>query len=430
MTLKTARCAAQSFPGFLMMILLLLPSFAFPQTAAHTAPTPSDIINIYIDSPDWYMDLDYYRTEIPYVNYMRDRADADVHILTTTQRTGGGGIEFTINFIGLRKFHGQQNALKYISRQTDTEDIIRKQLARYFKIGLMPFVAQTPAIEQIDIHYQKEESDAASSKVVDDPWNYWTFSTRLRGYFNGEKSYKYNNLNSSISANRVTEAWKTNFYLSISNTRTIYDYGDELSYTDDRRSNYLNASVVKSLTPRWSMAVRLGASKSTYNNFDLSTYFLPGIEFNVYPYSEATRHQFTFQYLIGAHYYDYHEMTIYYKMTEQRLSENVNIAYEIKQPWGSVSSSLEGSHYFYDIKKFNISLNNSIELKLVKGLSLELYGYITFLRDQISLPSSGASLEEILLRRRELETSYYYYLSIGLSYTFGSIYNNVVNPRF
>jgi len=42
----------------------------------------------------------------------------------------------------------------------------------------------------------------------------------------------------------------------------------------------------------------------------------------------------------------------------------------------------------------------------------------------------GASLEEILLRRRELETSYYYYFSIGLSYTFGSIYNNVVNPRF
>jgi hypothetical protein len=426
MTLKTIRCAAHSFPVFFRIVLFLLPSFAFPQTAAHTAPTPSDLINLYIDSPDWYMDLDYYRTEIPYVNYMRDRADADVHIHTTTQRTGGGGREFTIHFIGLRKYQGQENALKYISNQTDTEDTIRKQLARHFKIGLIPFVAQTSAVEQIDILYHK--TDAAKS--IDDPWNYWTFSTRIRGYFNGEKSYKYNNLNSSISANRVTEAWKYNFYLSINNTRTIYDYGDEFSYTDERRSNYLNASVVKSLTPRWSMAVRSGASKSTYNNFDLSLYFLPGIEFNVYPYAEATRHQFTFQYLIGAHYNDYHEMTIYYKMKEQRLSENLNIAYEIKQPWGSISSSLEGSHFFYDIKKFNISLDNSIEFKLVKGLSLELNGYITFLRDQISLPGSGASLEEILLRRRELETSYYYYLSFGLSYTFGSIYNNVVNPRF
>jgi hypothetical protein len=27
-------------------------------------------------------------------------------------------------------------------------------------------------------------------------------------------------------------------------------------------------------------------------------------------------------------------------------------------------------------------------------------------------------------------TSYRYYSAIGVSYTFGSIYNNVVNPRF
>jgi len=48
----------------------------------------------------------------------------------------------------------------------------------------------------------------------------------------------------------------------------------------------------------------------------------------------------------------------------------------------------------------------------------------------LSLPKGGASLEEVLLRRKMLETSYTYYFSIGLSYTFGSIYSNVVNPRF
>jgi len=42
----------------------------------------------------------------------------------------------------------------------------------------------------------------------------------------------------------------------------------------------------------------------------------------------------------------------------------------------------------------------------------------------------GATTEEILLHRKELETQYQYYISFGLSYTFGSIYNNVVNPRF
>jgi hypothetical protein len=40
------------------------------------------------------------------------------------------------------------------------------------------------------------------------------------------------------------------------------------------------------------------------------------------------------------------------------------------------------------------------------------------------------SLEEVLLQRRQLETGYSYFFSVGLSYTFGSIFTNVVNPRF
>ena len=42
----------------------------------------------------------------------------------------------------------------------------------------------------------------------------------------------------------------------------------------------------------------------------------------------------------------------------------------------------------------------------------------------------GATPEEILLRRKELETNFEYFTSFGFTYTFGSIYNNVVNPRF
>jgi hypothetical protein len=38
--------------------------------------------------------------------------------------------------------------------------------------------------------------------------------------------------------------------------------------------------------------------------------------------------------------------------------------------------------------------------------------------------------EEILVRQLELATGYQYEFSVGISYSFGSIYNNVVNPRF
>ncbi|MBN2416361.1 hypothetical protein JXO52_10990 [bacterium] len=414
---------------FLIILLLFSRSLVLSQAAGRSSDA-SGLISVFIDFPDWYMDMDYIRTEIPYVNYMRDRADADVHILTTTQRTGSDGCEYTINFIGLGAFAGQENTLTYTSQQTDTEDMIRGELVRHFKIGLMQYVSHSSAIDRINIHYRDTGPGESGATPVNDPWNYWTFRTSLRGHFSGEKSYKNNSLSASISADRVTEDWKLSFYLSMSNTRTIYDYGEGLSYNDQRRSDYFRGSIVRSLTPRWSLAAISGASRSTYSNLDLTAYWRPGIEFNVYPYSEATRRQFTFQYMIGVDYYDYHELTIYYKMKECRLSENLQISYQIKQPWGSINASLYGSHYFHDMEKFHVSLINSLELRLVKGLSLDIFGYITFVRDQLSLPASGASLEEILLRRRELETSYDYYLSIGLSYTFGSIYNNVVNPRF
>jgi hypothetical protein len=386
-------------------------------------------IRIYLDSPDYGTDLDYFRTEITFVNYVRDRADADVHILTTTQTTGAGGTEFTITFIGLRKFAGQKNSLKFATKADETADNTRKQLARYYKIGLMPYVSQSKAVERIDITYEKPGEDA-NSKTGKDPWNYWAFRADVNGGVNGETAYDYRRLSTSFSADRVTDAWKLHLGLDLYHTRTRYDYADALSYTDIQRSNYGGASAVKSLTPHWSVGVRCGAYKSSYSNIDLSLSCSPGIEFNVFPYSESTRKQFTFEYLVEANHYDYHEETIYLKTSDRRLEESLNIAYTAKQPWGSISSSIYSSHFLDDMKKYSVQWLNSIDLRLIKGFSLNFYGYMTFLRNQISLPRRGASIEEILLRRRQLQTSYYYYVSIGFSYTFGSIYNNIVNPRF
>ena len=51
-------------------------------------------------------------------------------------------------------------------------------------------------------------------------------------------------------------------------------------------------------------------------------------------------------------------------------------------------------------------------------------------RDQLYLPRAGATPEEILVRQQQLATTYRYSINFGLSYSFGSIFNNVVNPRF
>jgi hypothetical protein len=66
----------------------------------------------------------------------------------------------------------------------------------------------------------------------------------------------------------------------------------------------------------------------------------------------------------------------------------------------------------------------------MKGLTFDIDGNYSITHDQLSLPKGDATLEEILLHRRELASDYDYFIRVGLDYSFGSIFSNVVNPRF
>src|SRR5688572_22995017 len=87
-----------------------------PPAAAQTA---TGAIRVFLDC-NYSCDESYIKQEITFVDYMRDRRDADVHILLTTQETGGGGTEYTIKFIGLARFNGIEQTLKHVSTATAT----------------------------------------------------------------------------------------------------------------------------------------------------------------------------------------------------------------------------------------------------------------------------------------------------------------------
>jgi len=69
-------------------------------------------------------------------------------------------------------------------------------------------------------------------------------------------------------------------------------------------------------------------------------------------------------------------------------------------------------------------------IRVFKGLSLTLNLEAARINDQLNLRKGELSEAERLLRLREQATGYEVQTGIGLSYTFGSIYNNIVNPRF
>ncbi|HEV3483913.1 MAG TPA: hypothetical protein VG106_00795, partial [Vicinamibacterales bacterium] len=88
------------------------------------AATRSDAVRVFLDCN--VCDENFIRTEVTFVNYVRDRTAADVHVLVTTQGTGGGGIQYSLQFIGLGRFTGQNQTLTYSAPQTATADERRR----------------------------------------------------------------------------------------------------------------------------------------------------------------------------------------------------------------------------------------------------------------------------------------------------------------
>jgi hypothetical protein len=410
----------------LIMWILFSANFALNSAQAQISDSESiknTAPKLYIECN--YCDMEYIRTEITFVNYVRDRKDAQIHLLITTQSTGSGGTEYTLTFSGQEQFSGNDNVFRYVANKNDTADEIRGGLVRMLKIGLVPYAARTPIADRIFVSYQDKEKPAS----VKDKWNYWVLSVSGNGYLRGETTSRSYSVDGSFSANRITPAFK--FRMSYTGSRsTDRFFLDEGALVSISKSHNFNMLAVKSINNHWSIGSGLTAYTNTYNNVKFAIKPAPAIEYDFYPYSESTRRQLRILWKPGYNSYRYREDTIYDKTAEDLWGETFSATLDLKEKWGTISNSIEAFHYFQDLHKNHVQINSNLSLRLYRGLSLNLFGSYSRIHDQLSLPKGGASLEEVLLRTTQLATSYSFNSLIGLSYTFGSMFSNVVNPRF
>ena len=108
----------------------------------------------------------------------------------------------------------------------------------------------------------------------------------------------------------------------------------------------------------------------------------------------------------------------------------MQLALELKEQWGEASSYIEVVSFLNEPSRHQLNLWTGLSLNLFQGLTLDLGCDVSFIRNQVGLPRSGLTTEEVLLQQRQQATNFRLASSLGFSYTFGSIYNNVVNPRF
>lgn len=373
----------------------------------------------------------FVRQEMPYVDHVRDREVADVHVLVTNVSTGSGGDAHTFDLIGLRSFQGMEFSTVFTTSANSTESEQRDGFIQTLEAALVPYLMGTSMRSRLHIEVDPAEEQQGEEEVVplEDPWDFWTVEMYADGGADFESQQRSYDTRYGVYVGRVTENWKIQLRPFFNYNYDRFERGDRIIESTSRRDGFTSYAV-KSVSPHLSVGAFADIFTSTFANVDWRYRAMPAIEWSLYPYREATRRQLTVAYRVGASHITYRDTTIYNEIQQVLPQHLLNADYEVIQPWGQVEVGVTGSQYLDDLSLLSLSVDAEIEVRITRGLSVEVGGSVEFIRDQINLPKGDADLEEVLLRRRELETNYEAGLSFGFRYRFGSIYNNVVNTRF
>lgn len=421
-------------------LLLLGASPAGAQLHSQSRATAREVPRVFLDCQTRQnCDDDHFRTEIQFVNWVRDRADADVHVILTSTSVGGDGSQYTLDFIGRGPASGISDALTYTSAGTDVRAEVMDGLTHTFRIGLLRYAVESGMGRDFEIGFigpsagaESEEDVLAngSESALYDPWNYWTFRFGLSGNLDLRETQRSSRINPSLNAGRVTEDWKVQVsgFVNLRTDRRQLSDGRWL----DNDINFYRASalVVRSVTPHVSVGFDVGASNSVQNNQELRLSVAPAVEYNYYPYEQANRRQMIAHYAIGGEYTSYHEQTLYGVTTDMLPQHRVGIQYRAQEEWGNAGVGVSTAQYLHDTALYSLNLSGDMSYRITRGLEVNVSAQTAFVNDNIHTPLGGIDDEDILLGRRSLPSSYQHQASLGFNYRWGSTFANVVNNRF
>lgn len=393
-------------------------------------PESEPRLRVFLDCQTGGCDRNFFVTEMPFVLLTQDRLDADVHLLITGLGTGAGGTEYTLNFLGRGLFASRHDTLRTSVPPNSTDDMRRRALVDVIQLGLVPYALRVSGPELFRVSYTPPNGEVPRvGGVIRDPWDFWVYRARVNGSGSAESLNSSYQFSGSFNASRVTEELKLSFNVwneYRANTFTLSE-GGEVTYL--LRSADLSARVVRSVSEHWSLGSRVTGGLSEFRNQESFAGLDLSAEYNVFPWRDATTRQLIAAFALGGRYYDYAEITIYDRLSELRPVARAIVAGESRQQWGTLDGALRYTQFLHDAETFNVSFNGRATVRLTRGLALELRGDAAKVNDQLYLRRGGATDDEVLTRQRALATNFRIGGSVGLSFTFGSIYNTIVNPR-
>jgi hypothetical protein len=409
--------------GFVLYFLLVFPSVLFAQQPP--LPQNKEALKLFVECN---CERRYIQQEIKFVSHVRDQALANVQLFIYDVTNGSGGRTYVLDFKGTRDYEGVVGKLSYDTNPNMTSDEVRKGLVKQIRGGLLRFLIESDLADKIIFTVDNEGAEEMQDIDFDDPWNNWIFEIYAEAQLDKETSRNEFEYEFGFESDRVTEKWRIRADGQLNQSRAEFQQ-DEETFTSERLRYSLDGSVVRSISDHWSVGVFSGARHNTFTNINFSTYVSPAIEYNIFPYNEVLRREIVFAYRIGYLFNDYIDTSIFNKDSEGLLNHSLNIQLNYRQPWGNLYTRLRGSTFLDDFQRNRIELFGRLAIRIFKGLSVSFSGSFDVIRDQINLPAGDASLEDVLLQQKQIATDFELGFRVGVRYTFGSAFNNIINLR-
>jgi hypothetical protein len=422
--------------GFLGLCLACAAPVASAGAQQPAAPTPQGgRPNVFWDCQGFNCNDQYYRTEIDWVNWIRVPEESEIHVIMTSQRTGAGGFEYVLDFIGRGAADGRTDQLRVQTLPTDTQREQLDAVTNALALGLARFALELgytglARIEGVSEEDPDTPQGLVTNEQVADPWNLWSFRVNANSNIDGEEKEREIRIGGGFSASRVTPTWKLNFFTQLDYEDLEIERNDGSTFTESTMEWEFNPLAVYSVAGNWSVGIQGQSGRRRNENQEFFIQIAPALEYSFFPYDEATRRSLTAFYTIGPSHFDYFERTIEGQAAETRMEESFSLDFSQRQPWGDASIRAEYEHFLHDFGKYRADLFGNVRFRVTRGLSVNARANMAWVENQIYLSAEGVTDEEALLDLRQRATSFEYGGQIGFSFQFGSIFNNVVNNRF
>jgi hypothetical protein len=409
---------------FFFLSGLFFNSFGQP---SETNPEDPTIPKIFLNCD--FCDQDFYKNEIAYLVFVRDQRLADFTVLFRVIQTGGGGEEYSLEFNGKNTYEGININEKFNSTPNMSQNNIREGLLAALKRGSLHYLIQSPLYTKIDYSVEGLNSEQTTDSIRD-KWNLWIFNVNTNLYGSGQEYNRNISLGASFSANRTSDKnlFEAGFWYN--NNSAMYEIeGEEPLRYSIRQFGAYNQDAI-TIGDHWAVGYSTDFYSSTVTNMRTSLAFSPAVEYNIFPYSESTKRQFRLNYKLGFQHLDYVSPTYRNHMNDMFLSQSFSARYRLVKNWGNIGVGVGFRHLYDEEHFFNVNFSPSISWNIFKGFNFNVQGNYSIVKDQFFLKLDEVSSEEILTGQIQLKSAYNFFVFMGISYSFGSIYNNVVNVRF